>query len=169
MKWIGITGSWRATSKEVETHVRSTVRAIINNDDGIVTGGALNVDYFATDEALKLNPRATQIKVFLPVTLELYAKHYKKRAVEGIITTQQSEDLIKQLTNLKQANPNALIEDKGNTSLTKETYYGRNTNIVDNSDEIYAFQVNDSKGTQDTIDKTRKQGKKVRIKKYEIS
>ena len=43
MKWYGITG-WRKTSPEVEADVRKTVREIIERGDGIVTGGALNVD-----------------------------------------------------------------------------------------------------------------------------
>ena len=63
MKWTAITGSWRKTSSEVERDVRDAVREIIERGDGIVTGGALNVDWYATDEALKLNPEATKIRM----------------------------------------------------------------------------------------------------------
>jgi len=90
MKWVAISGSWRKTNEEVENDVRQAVREIIKRGDGIVTGGALNVDYFATDEALKVNPEAKQIKVCLPVTLELFSAHYRKRADEGVITHQTS-------------------------------------------------------------------------------
>ena len=166
MKWVAISGSWRKTNEEVENDVRQAVREIIKRGDGIVTGGALNVDYFATDEALKVNPEAKQIKVCLPVTLDLFSAHYRKRADEGVITHQQAEELITQLTALKKVNPSALIENKKNTIVDKDTYYERNTKVMDLSNELYAFQVNDSEGVQNTVDKARDNGKFVKLKKY---
>ena len=35
------------------------------------------------------------------------------------------------------------------------TYYLRNQDVVDVADELLAFQVNASSGTQDTVDKAR--------------
>ena len=166
MKWVAISGSWRKTNEEVENDVRQAVRGIIKRGDGIVTGGALNVDYFATDEALKVNPEAKQIKVCLPVTLDLFSAHYRKRADEGVITHQQAEELITQLTALKKVNPSALIENKKNTIVDKDTYYERNTKVMDLSNELYAFQVNDSEGVQNTVNKARDDGKFVKLKKY---
>ncbi len=166
MKWVAISGSWRKTNEEVENDVRQAVREIIKRGDGIVTGGALNVDYFATDEALKVNPEAKQIKVCLPVTLDLFSAHYRKRADEGVITHQQAEELITQLTALKKANPSALIENEKNTIVDKDTYYERNTKVMDLSNELYAFQVNDSEGVQNTVNKARENGKFVELKKY---
>jgi hypothetical protein len=168
MKWVGITGSWRKTNAEVESDVRTAVREIISRGDGIVTGGALNVDWFATDEALKVNPTATQIKVCLPVTLERYAAHYRKRADEGVISHEQADQLIDQLTALKTTNPKALIEHPENTVVDMQTYYERNTQVVNLSDELLGFQVNDSGGVQDTLDKAIAQGKPVTLKKYTI-
>ena len=166
MKWVAISGSWRKTNEEVENDVRQAVREIIKRGDGIVTSGALNVDYFATDEALKVNPEAKQIKVCLPVTLNLFSAHYRKRADEGVITHQQAEELITQLTALKKANPSALIENEKNTIVDKDTYYERNTKVMDLSNELYAFQVNDSEGVQNTVNKARENGKFVELKKY---
>ncbi|NQU77529.1 hypothetical protein HQ544_02420, partial [Candidatus Falkowbacteria bacterium] len=97
MKWVGISGSWRKINDKVKEDVRGVVRKIISRGDGIVAGGALNVDFIATDEALKLDSTAKKIKIFLPVTLELYAVHYRKRAKEGVITLRQAEDLAAQL------------------------------------------------------------------------
>jgi hypothetical protein len=168
MKWYGITGSWRLTNKTIENDVRKKVSGIIKSGNGIVTGGALNVDYFALDEALKLNPKANQIKVFLPVTLPRYAEHYKKRAKEGVITQSQAEDLIPQLIALQKANPMALIENFQNTVVDTATYFERDIDVVNASDELYAFQVNNSSGTQDTIDKAKKKGIPVRIFAYRI-
>jgi len=151
--WFGISGSWRKTSPEIETAVRATVKKIIERGDGIVSGGALNVDWFATDEALKLDPTAKHIKIFLPVIIELYAAHYRKRAIEEVITSEQAETLIAQLEKLKSVNPNALIEHKENTIVDPRTYFERNTEVVNTSDALIGFQVNDSEGVGDTVKK----------------
>lgn len=166
-KWIGISGSWRATSPEIEQEVRSVVRSIILAGNGIITGGALNVDYQATDEVLKLD-RLNQIKIFLPTSLDIYAAHYRKRAQEGVITPQQAEDLIVQLTKVKQLNPRGLIEHSTNTVADKTTYYERNLEVVNASDELLAFQINNSAGTQDTIDKANIKGIPVKVYSYTI-
>src|SRR3989344_2879458 len=132
--WFGISGSWRKTSQEVEQAVRKTVRDIIERGGGIVTGGALNVDWFATDEALKVDAKAEHIKIFLPVVLELYAAHYKKRAKEGVITEAQAEQLIGLLERVREANPEALIEHPENKTIDQTTYFQRNTEVVNASD-----------------------------------
>jgi len=168
MKWIAISGSWRRINMEVEKEVRNTVKEIISRGDGIVSGGALNVDYIATDEALKLDPTAKRIKIFLPTTLEIYANHYRQRAKEGIITEKQAEDLIKQLNRLKEINPEAIIENKENRIVDKETYYQRNSAVIETADELVAFQVNESAGVKDTIEKAQKKGIPVKVFTYTI-
>lgn len=89
-RWYGITGSWKKTSGLVEEHVRESVRKVYERGDGIISGGALSVDFFAADEALKLDPSAERMKIILPATLERYAAHYRKRSVEGVITSEQA-------------------------------------------------------------------------------
>ena len=166
--WFGISGSWRKTSGEIEEGVREAVRKIIENGDGIVSGGALNVDFFATDEALRLNPTADKIKIFLPVTLDLYAAHYRKRATEGVITPEQAEILIAQLERLSMANPDALIGNSENTVVDPKTYYERNTEVVNASDALVGFQVNESEGVEDTLKKALAQGKPVYLEKFSM-
>ncbi|MES2931193.1 MAG: hypothetical protein V4682_00660 [Patescibacteria group bacterium] len=168
MKWIGISGGWRTANEVVEHDVRTIVQSIFNRGDGIVSGGALNVDYIATDEALKLNPEATRIKVFLPVTLERYSAHYRNRAKECVITSAQAEMLIEQLTRLKSANPDALIEHPRNTVCDETTYYERNMEVINASDELCAFWINRTAGTKDAIEKAKSQGKPVSIHSYEV-
>lgn len=168
MKWVAISGSWRKINKKVEGDVRKTVREIISQGDGIVSGGALGVDYVATDEVLKLDPSAHKIKIFLPTTLEIYAAHYRKRAREGVITEKQAEELITQLTRLKEINPEALIENKDNRVVNKDTYYERNSAVVEIVDELMAFHVNESPGVIDTIEKARKKGMPVKVFTYTI-
>ncbi len=67
MKWIGISGGWRKTNQKIENNVRNVVSKIMKRGNGIVSGGALNVDFIALDEALKNNPKAERIKIFLPI------------------------------------------------------------------------------------------------------
>lgn len=167
MRWIGISGSWKATSPEIEKNVRKIVRDIVLAGNGIVTGGALNVDYQATDEALNLK-RPKQIKVFLPTSLSVYAAHYRKRAEEGVITKEQAGGLIAQLTRFQEQNQDGLIENPSSTVVDTTTYYERNQQVVNASDELIAFQVNESKGTQDAIDRARVKGIPVKIYSYKV-
>lgn len=166
-RWVGISGSWRTTTPEIEQDVRKTVRDVVLAGNGIVSGGALSVDYQTTDEALKLN-KPHQIKVFLPTTLDIYAAHYRKRAQEKVITEQQAEDLISQLTALKNLNPHGLIENPINTGVNEKTYFERNSELVNASDELVVFQVNNSPGTQDAIDKAKAKGIPVKVHSYEV-
>jgi hypothetical protein len=166
--WFGISGSWKKTNEKVEQGVREAVRKIINRGDGIISGGALNVDYFATDEALRLNPTADKIKIFIPVVLNLYTAHYRKRAAEGVITFKQAETLVTQLEKLKATNPNALIGNPQNTAVDTKSYFERNTDVVNASDAIVGFQVNESEGVGDTITKAISQGKPVYLEKFII-
>ena len=165
MKWIGITGSWRLTSSKVEQDVRTAVREIIGRGDGIVSGGAVNVDYFATDEALKSGATGSQLHIIIPSDLETYAAHYRNRASEGAISKNQAEQLIVQLTMVKQRDG---LEEMNHTEMNTGTYYDRNTSVVEASDEMLGFQVNESKGVQDTIDKAEATGKKVSLRKYSV-
>jgi hypothetical protein len=175
MKWVGISGGWRKTNKEIEEKVRTTVREIMARGDGIVSGGALGVDYLALDEALKHDAQAERIKIFLPTTLKQYSKHYRKHARLKTITSEQAEDLISQLSKLKRINPNALIEnpDENFTEETKKKmYYERNSKIVAAADELIAFHIktkeSDGLGTADTIQKAKKKGIRVKIFTYNL-
>ncbi len=166
MKWIAIAGTWKLINDQVESDVRSAVKELTVESNGIVTGGALGVDYIATDEILKVDPIATRIKIFLPCTLERYVEHYRKRAEEGVISSTQAETLIEQLKKVHTAKPKAIIENTDTVVIDKVAYFNRITHIVDEADELYAFQVNKSEGTQDTINKAKKKGIPVKLFAY---
>lgn len=176
MKWVGISGSWRKTNKEIEEKIRGTVREIMMQGDGIISGGALGVDFIALDEALKNDFKAERIKIFLPTTLEVYTAHYHKHASLGTITSEQAENLISQLAKLKKINPEALIENQ-NINFTKETkkqmYYERNSAIVEACDELVAFQVkteqSEGLGTADTVEKAKKKGIPIKLFQYDLT
>ena len=120
-----------------------------------MTGGALGVDYWATETALSIDP--ARLKVILPMSLATYAAHYRRRAVEGVISTRQAEDLIRQLEAVAQAG--GLVEHPERPQVVDvTTYYLRNQDVVDVADELLAFQVDASGGTQDTMDRARLKG-----------
>lgn len=176
MKWVGIVGSWRKITPAIENDIRNTVSEIMNRGNGIVSGGALNVDSIALDEALKDNPEADRIKIFLPTTLEKYEAYYKKHVQLGDLTTRQQEDLIKQLSHLEQINHEALIENP-DTNFNEETkkvmYNEQNSRVVEASDELVAFHVktheSEGKGTLDTIEKARAKDIPVRVFSYDFT
>lgn len=133
---------------------------------GIISGGAIGVDYFVTSEALKINPSAKKIKVFLPTTIDIYAAHYWKRAREGVITKKEAKNLIAQLLKIKKINRSSLVEDKKNIVVSTDNYYKRNTTIIENADQLIAFHINQSPGTKDSIDKAKKKGIFTKVFNY---
>ena len=167
MKYIGISGSWGNTSLEMEKAIRDDVKATIERGDGIVSGGALGTDFIALDEALKCNPDATQIKIIIPTPLEVYTNHYFNRAREGVISMDQARRLAEQLKTLRDANPDSLIE-MSHAVCNQETYFDRNTKVVEASDELLAYRVNMSEGTTDTIEKAKRAGMPVHVRDYDI-
>ena len=176
MKWIAISGGWRKTNQKIENDVRNIVREIMSRGDGIISGGALGVDFIVLDEALKHDPKAERIKVFLPTTLEKYSEHYRKHASLGTITSKEAEDLINQLMRLKEKNSQALIENP-DADFTEETkkkmYYERNFRVVGASDELIAFRIktetSEGMGTADTIEKAKAKGVPVKIFSYDLA
>lgn len=168
MQWVAISGSWRKFNAQVEQDVRKTVRDIIARGDGVVSGGSLGVDYLVTDEALKNNPTADKIKIFLPATLEIYEKHCEERVARGEFTQEKKEELIAQLSRLKRINPKALIEDKNILAIDGDAYRKRNDALVDVADALEAFQVNGSPGTQRAIDRAMVRGIFVNKREYII-
>ncbi|MFT4244825.1 MAG: hypothetical protein ACMXYB_05220 [Candidatus Woesearchaeota archaeon] len=52
MKSYAISRSWRITTPQAQEDVEKVVREIISNGDGIVTRGALGVDYVSTEIVL---------------------------------------------------------------------------------------------------------------------
>lgn len=168
MKWALFTGTWRLTNKEVEEDVRQATREVLERGDGIVTGGATGVDYFAMDEAMRLFPNASRLKVIIPAQFKSYIYDYYTNWCSDPVTKETIDDLEKLLQKIKDTRPSALVE-MNNNIITQDHYDLRHDEEVKISDEVYAFQVNGSTGTQDTIDKAIKSGLPITLhKKYTI-
>ena len=106
---------------------------------------------------------ASQLKIIIPSTLEIYGAHYLNRASEGVITRGQAKSLISQLEKVRAMG--CLVEGTAQI-INKDTYFNRITQIIDVADELIAFQVNDTEGTQDTIIKARNKGIAVKVFSY---
>ena len=168
MRWFAISGSWREADERVKADVERAVRKIVVDGDGIVTGGALGVDAFATQVVLEEGDPARQLIIFLPIPFDAYCRHMERRCGEGVITEAQRDLIISQLSEVRERSPACISDESGYTKAGKESYYARNTTIVEQADELFAFQVNGSKGTQDAIDKARDFGKPVSLWTYTV-
>ncbi|MEI8249367.1 MAG: hypothetical protein WCG07_02645 [Candidatus Taylorbacteria bacterium] len=157
MKWILFTGTWRLTNTQVETDVRNAVRDVIGRGDGILTGGATGVDYFAMDEALKIQPDGSRLKVIIPAYLDYYIDDYRKNWCQSPITQKDIDNLEFILRRIKKLHPDGIAEMPYQT-ITQDHYFLRDSEEVKIADEVFAFQVNKSAGTQDTIDKAKAAG-----------
>lgn len=169
MKWILFTGTWRLTNEEVEHDVREAVRQVISSGDGIVTGGATGVDYFCIDECLKHGYEHT-LRVVLPSKVDHYIADYRINWCKVPVTNEAIDALEKVLTDFQIKNPSGLLEmTHPGGDIFQHHYDDRHDIEVMFSDEVHAFQVNNSTGTQDTIDKAKKAGVTISLhKKYSI-
>jgi hypothetical protein len=175
MRWIAISGSWRKVNKEIERKVRKIVSEILKKEDGIVSGGALGVDYITLKEALKYDKKARRIKIFLPTTLKRYAQHLRKQARLKRVEKGKVEKLILALKKLKKINKKALIENKRadfREETKKKYYYQRNSRIINVADKLIAFRVitkeSQGLGTLDAIEKAKEKGIPVKVFSYKI-
>lgn len=165
MKWVAVAGGWRKTNFAVEEQIRTEIRQLIHQGNGLVSGGALGVDFIATDEALSQNISVNQLKIILPSTLARYADHYLQRAREEVITRQQAIQLISQLEQVQSMG--CLIEGDF-LVIDQSAYFNRISKIIDVADELIAFDINQTAGTQDTIKKAQRKGIPVKIFSYSI-
>lgn len=171
MKWVLFTGTWRLTNSDVENDVRAAVREVFKSGKGIVTGGATGVDYFAIDELVRLNSDCTRIRIFIPAKLEHFISDYRKNWKEAPITDDAIDALQRLLIEIQTKNPAAILEaGKSAGDITQEDYDARHNEEVTFSDEVYAFRVNESSGTGDTIMKATASGLPITLyKRYIIT
>jgi len=165
VRWVGISGSWRLSSEELNRDLIEAVDVVIKRGDGIVSGGALGVDYLATERMMGVEGWEERLKVIIPTSLEVFTEHYLRRADEGVITHGQAEKLLDQLRRVKAG---GVLVEMDFEVLDTETYYARNTEVVKSCDELLAFQINGSGGVQDTVEKARAMGKRVELREYKV-
>ncbi len=156
------------TNAEVESDVRAAVREVLVRGDSIVTGGATGVDYFCMDEAMKIDPTASRLLVIIPAYFDSYMLDYRTNWCHEPITMEDIDTLKRLLRTIRTANPHAILELPYDV-ITQEQYDLRDGEEVAHGDAVYAFQVNKSKGTQDTIDRATAAGLPIELhKEYSI-
>lgn len=169
MEWIIFTGTWRLTNKEVEDDVRQEVRNVLNQGDAIITGGALGVDWYCMDEAMKHDPDLKRLLVIIPGNLEQYIEHFHNALDVGTISKSVFVMLENTLREIHRINKDAILELPF-SEITDKEYFARDQAEVDRADAVYAFQVNESIGTRDTINRAMEKGIPVILhKKYTIA
>jgi hypothetical protein len=111
-----------------------------------------------------------RLRVFIPAPLDKYISDYHKNWCHEPVTVEDINNLEKELRVLQDKNPNGLLEMKHTSeNITQAHYDMRHNEEVAFSDEVFAFQVNNSTGTQDTITKAQAAGLPVTLhKKYTI-
>ncbi len=169
MEWSVISGGWRRENAELKADVERTVEEILNRGNGIITGGALGVDYIATQAIRKSGVNLSErLRIYIPVSFFAYTQHLYKRSQERVITEEQADMLVGQLTFIRGTHPLCLQESTGYFDVNPESYYARNAREILDGDELYAFHINETLGTQNIIDKAISLGKPVHVKKYTI-
>ncbi len=123
------------------------------------------------DEFVKLNPSCSHIRVFIPARLDHFISDYRKNWMNEPITSADIDNLETILKVIKERNPSAMFEMKKETGdITQDLYDLRHNEEVTFSDEVHAFQVNNSSGTSDTITKANAAGLPITLhKKYSIA
>lgn len=165
MKRIAILGTWKSIQGDIADDAGLLARQAIQKGHRIITGGSPGVDYVVAQESLRHQPDAERLEVVLPVPLDIYKSHLMKSAVLNVITTRESDDIIRQLSGLRQINKTSLKAMK-QTIFSNDALIARNQAIADVADELIALQVNDSNDVEAALERARKRDIPVRIMHY---
>lgn len=167
-RWVAVSGTWRFLPTEVEQDVRKGVQKKYNEGKSLIVGAALGVDSIAIDEMLALDPSGKRLRVIVPTTLFAYAGRLSAWASGQDEENQQRVAkhlvLLDRIKELGVAQEGRHIDPE---NITEDDYLAMNDRIVAHADELLAFQVHKSTGTQDTIDKARRKGIPVELTAYE--
>ncbi|MEK6871895.1 MAG: hypothetical protein AABX16_03250 [Nanoarchaeota archaeon] len=159
--WIGISGSWRTINQRVVNDISEIVREVIKKKRGILTGGALGVDYITTEIVLKEGDPKRQLRVVLPVKREAYIEHLTKSYFSDVIDLSQTEHLTDQLMYINNYFPEIIFDQTHfkeseflkpeNKSYRNKSYYFRNGLIAYGCNGLVGFSVNKSQGVFNTM------------------
>lgn len=165
LAYSAISGSWQTAARLIEIDVVTAVQSCISRGRGIITGGALGVDFVATRYMLDHASVSSSLIVIIPAPLDVYAIHYNERASQGAITKHSASSLVNLLRDVADSEFGELKEMSGNV-VDRRAYYARNSCVLAEASELLAFQLDDSPGTADTVDKARAAGIPIILRKY---
>lgn len=160
--WVGITGSWRTINQKVVDDVTEIVRYITSNGLGILTGGALGVDYIATETVLRENedPK-TYLRIVLPINRIDYIRHFRNSNLNSRINVSQMRAIAEQIIYINRNLPEIIFDascfDENkfleliNEKYREDCYSFRNNLVGYGCDGLIPFLVNESNGVKDAI------------------
>lgn len=167
MKFYCISGS-ENPNETVKKDVEKIVKSIIEKWDWIVTWWSLWVDYHATEIAISLGDPKKQLKIFLPTSLGKVYENHNKRVIKWDITQEQADMITSQLRKVLDMAPESIYDKTPYVEVNGESYSARTVAMITECDELYAFQVNNGKWTQNAIDNATELWKPTTVKKYTI-
>ncbi len=163
--WVGISGSWRTINQKIVDDVTEIVRSITSEGMGILTGGALGVDYVATEVVLKESDPEKQLRIALPINRYAYMEHFTNSSMRKKISRTQQDFLIDQLRYIDEYYPNIIFDNSKfdeelflkfeDETYRKNSYHFRDCLIAYGCDGLIALWINGSGGVEDTINKVR--------------
>lgn len=174
MQWLCISGSWRRVNAVMDKMIREKVAATLAAGDGIIAGGAAGVDYIALQEALRHDPGARRVRIFIPATPERYFDHLRRVGPEGRYTLPEMiEPLIAQLQDLRRRRPAALVGEPAMTEIDQAAYFLRDGAEIAAADALAAYpartEKGPGKGTWDTVRKAWKKGIAVEVHPFDLT
>lgn len=168
-----VTGSWRYKIPELRRDVARTVREeSLNKGRKLIVGGALEADLIATKVLLNGLDSWERIEDFLEIyipaqTMGDYLSHYGDKYEGGEITHEQATAIPKQLYELHIDHPDVFVFlPDAKEEIGRFNYFKRIMQQVENSTELYAFQVGESKGVGFAIDYALQRDLPVFLERY---
>jgi len=178
-KWVGISGSWRTINKEIVNDTSYIVRYLMNKGVGILTGGALGVDFIAAEIILKEGDPKRQLRIVLPIDRHTYLDYYDRMALGKYISHSQAESLLSQLKYVNNEFKEIIFDDSHfyeeeflkieNEEYRKKSYRFRNFLVGYGCDCLVALCVNESNGVLNMVNKMNSIGKDFMLTFYEIN
>lgn len=138
----------------------------IANGYSIVTGAALNVDYTAAGEVLRLCPSPSRLTVMLPTAESIFFAHIRAQAQANFMGMQvaEVEAVIDQIGKLRQWGAN--IVELPATVCDMQSYDDCHTAILGAATQLSAFVVDDSQGVLNGVKKAEARNMPVTLKRY---
>lgn len=177
--WVGVSGSWRIINQKVVNDTALLVRHMLSKGAGILTGGALGVDYIATEIVLKEGNPLDQLRIILPINRDAFMEHFTNSYYRDGINRTQADFLSRQIYHINTHFP-ATIFDKTPFNETeflipdnkhyREISYDFRSGLVGyGCDGLFGLCVNNSRGVRYTEEVVKRMGKYSFVHPYTIN
>jgi len=164
-RWLAVAGS-RIVGDIVCRDVERDVTAAIDAGWGIVSGGSTGVDTVAMRVAYE---QSAPQRIFLPIRLDDFCVALTERAAAGKHRVDDVRETIQLLYQVRDAEPSSICDDTPFSAVDEESFWARNRRLLDVADELLAYIVADSVGTQYTIDQAVQRSLPIKVRRYDAT